>query len=274
VFAAPVERVYLPIVQTHTPLIEGADGTLYGYASPHRRTYSVPYYNWRAYPEDCENANFWPMVRGQAVDPDMVEACDNGQRWLLIYNEPELDHFPATPEEAALFVRDWADRWSGPIACCGNFYADGNGTMTGLEWFLSFVAESGNTPPIDYIHLHVYETDSVDVGTLQAWRTVADVMTLPIIVTEAGTRVGAQYTADDVAAQLPVFLTTVEDVLQPVTLMWFSDYLQAWVLGDGTAWHNFNLTTIDGALTVVGEAWEAYTGRRLIDDRQTTPPAR
>lgn len=270
--AAPIERVYLPIIATYTPFIEDADVTLYGYATPHRRTYGVAFYNWRAIPEDCENENFWPMVRGQVVDPDMVEACDNGRRLLLIYNEPELDHYAATPQEAARFVRDWAIRWAGPIACCGNFYADGDGAITGLEWFLSFVAESDTTPPIDYIHMHVYETDSVDVGTLQAWRIVADVMALPIIVTEAGTRVGTQYTADDVAPRLPVFLATVEDVLQPVTLMWFSDYLQPGALGGDTPWHVLNLTEIDGTLTVVGEAWQTYTQRSIADDRQTKTP--
>jgi hypothetical protein len=273
VFAAPIERVYLPIVQTHTPLIEGADVTLYGYATPHRRAYSVPFYNWRAIPDDCENENFWPMVRGQVVDPSMVEACDNGRRWLLIYNEPELDHFSATPAEAALFVRDWADRWSGPIACCGNFYHQSGG-RDGLDWFLDFIAESGDDPPIDAIHLHVYAWLSVDVDRLHAWRTVADAHGWPIHVTESAIFTSRDHPPDEVAAALPGFLTTVEGVLQPVTLMWFSDYLQPWVLGDGVPWHHFNLTAIDRALTPVGEAWEAYTGRRVADDRQTKTPSR
>lgn len=202
VFAAPIERVYLPIVQTHTPLIEGADTTLYGYSTPHRRAYNVPFYNWRAIVEDCENKHFWPMVRGQAVDPDMVDACDNGQRWLLIYNEPELDHFSATPAEAAVFVRDWADRWTGPVACCGNFYHISGG-RDGLDWFLDFLAESGDNPQIDAIHLHVYAWLSVDVGRLHAWRTVADVHGWPIHVTEAGIFTSRDYPPDEVAAALP-----------------------------------------------------------------------
>ena len=36
--AAPIERVYLPIVSKYTPLIEGADVTLYGYATQHEVT--------------------------------------------------------------------------------------------------------------------------------------------------------------------------------------------------------------------------------------------
>ena len=256
--------VYLPDVRKEYPEIDGADNLrpVYGYASPHRRAYDVPFYNWRAIPEDCANPNFWPMVRGQPVDPAMVEACDNGTRWLLIYNEPELSHFSATPAEAARFVRDWANRWSGPIACCGNFYHISGG-RDGLEWFLDFMEASADDPPIDAIHLHVYAWLEVDVDRLYMWRTVADLYGWPVHITEAGIFTSQDYPPAEVAAALPGFLGTLEDVFgyRLLTLKWFSDYLQPWVLGDGIAWHNFNLTTIDGALTVVGEAWQEWIGR-------------
>ena len=268
VWAAPVEEVHLPMILKQQPdAIEGADSTLYGYATPMKRAYRVPYFNWDARPRDCTNDNFWPLVRGQSVSPGMVDACDNGRRLLLIYNEPELTDYSATPEEAARFVRDWADRWSGPIACCGNYY---HSTVhgDGLEWFLAFVAASDNAPPIDYIHMHVYALLTVDVDRLEAWRAVADTYGWPIIVTESGVFPDRDYLPEDVAAALPDFLATVEDVLRPTTLMWFSDYVPPWALGDVTAWHHFNLTEIDASLTVVGEAWEAYTGHKIDNDRQ------
>lgn len=259
--AAPIERVYLPVITTYTPFIEGADVTLYGYATPHRRTYDVPFYNWRAIPEDCENQNFWPMVRGQPIEPDMIEKCDNGQRLLLIYNEPELDHYSATPEEAARFVRDWANRWTGPIACCGNFYHASNGS-DGLDWFLDFIEESGDNPPIDAIHLHVYAWLEVDVDRLKMWKEISDIYQWPIHVTESGIFTSRDYPPEEVAEALPSFLVTIEEALQPATLMWFSDYLQPWVLGGETAWHHFNLTEVDGSLTVVGQAYYDYISGR------------
>ena len=117
-----VNMVYLPIVSAQAEVsasTKSIDRTLYGLASPHRRSYTVPFYNWRAIAQDCQNPNFWPMVRGQAIESNMLSECDNGTRWLLIYNEPELDHFSATPKQAASFVHEWASKWEGPVSCCG-----------------------------------------------------------------------------------------------------------------------------------------------------------
>lgn len=263
--AGVIYSVYAPMVNPYyRPMIEGADATLYGYSTPHRRTYDVPFYNWRAFVADCDNEHFWPMVRGQAVEPGMVDACDNGRRTLLIYNEPELGHFTASPKDAVLFVRDWSDRWTGPIACCGNFYGRVGGfPLSGLEWMLTFISEYhiayGVVPPIDAIHMHVYQGGALDVALLAEWRALADAYDWQIIVSESG--VSTALTPEQAAAALPAFLDTVEDTLRPSTLMWFSDYLQPWVLGDGIPWHILNLTNVDGSLTPVGEAWYQYIGK-------------
>ena len=260
--------VFLPMVYGVTG-VTAEDGIVYGYASPHQRMYDVPFYNWQAIPAFCANAHYMPMVRrkpGEAVGD-----CDNGHRRLLVFNEPELGHYSASPEEAAAFLHRWAQTWAGPIACCGNFYGDGGGTLTGLEWFLAFVAAYqdayGTPPPIDAIHMHVYEQGALDIGALQAWRKMATWGGWDIIVSESGTFPSEAYTVEEIAARLPGFLTATEDILQPAMLMWFSDYLQPWVLGRGTAWHRMNLTEIDEALTPVGAAWEAHTGQRYSEDR-------
>lgn len=263
--AGVIYRVYVPMVNPYyRTMIEGADATLYGYATPHRRTYDVAYYNWRAIVEDCANENFWPMVRGQLIDPGMLAACDNGRRTLLIYNEPELGHFTASPKDAVLFVRDWSDRWTGPIACCGNFYGRVGGfPLSGLEWMRIFIIEYhiafAVAPPINAIHMHVYAGGGLDLALLAEWRALADAYGWQIIVSESG--VSTALTPEEAAAALPSFLATVEDTLRPSTLMWFSDYLQPWVLGDGTPWHILNLTNVDGRLTPVGEAWYQYIGQ-------------
>lgn len=61
-----------------------------------------------------------------------MDGCNDG-RMLLVYNEPELGHYSATPDEAAVFLHEWAQVWVGPVACCGNYFADGGGALTGLE---------------------------------------------------------------------------------------------------------------------------------------------
>ena len=266
IHSAVIHRVYLPLVllEDNKPVI-GAGATIYGYATPHRRVYrSAPFYNWGAYPQFCANSNYWPMVRGQRIAGTIVEACDDGLRLLLVYNEPELGHFSATPAQAAIFLRDWANRWSGPLACCGNFYADGGGSLSGLAWFKNFIAEyavrNGAPPPLAFIHLHVYEFRQVDTELLKAWRNVADEYGWGVIVSESGTFPTDDYPPVDVAKRLPDFLVTVENELEPDYLFWFSDFLQPWALGRETAWHHFNLTNIDNSLTPVGEAWQRYTG--------------
>ena len=263
--------VFLPLIFAKEQDIRGEDAIIYGYASPHSRMYRVPFYNWSARSQLCANKNFWPMLRGQGVDPDLLEKCNDGQRTLLLYNEPELGHFSASPQEAADMLHEWASLWTGPIACCGNFYGDGGGELTGLEWFLAFVAAYqdtyGTAPPIDAIHMHVYEQGALDVAALQAWRKLATWGGWVVIVSESGTFPSEAYTVDEIAARLPGFLSEVEDVLQPDMLMWFSDYIQPWALGRGTAWHRLNLTEADGSLTPVGEAWEAWTGRTIDEDR-------
>jgi hypothetical protein len=190
-----------------------------------------------------------------------LAACDNGRRTLLIYNEPELGHYSATPKQAAVFVKDWSIRWTGPVACCGNFYGRVGGTAySGLEWMLTLIEEYhiayGTVPPIDAIHMHVYEIDGLDLALLAEWRALANAYGWQIIVSESG--VSTALTPEEAAAALPAFLSTVEDTLRPSTLMWFSDYLQPWVLGGDTPWHVLNLTNVDGSLTPVGEAWYQY----------------
>lgn len=263
--AAVLHYAYLPIAQmANDGAIEGADTRpIYGYASPHRRTYNVPHYNWHALPAYCANRNFWPLVRGQIVASDMVARCDDGQRMLLIYNEPELAHYHATPRQAVEYIANWRAQWTGPIACCGNFYARTGGDLSGLEWMLTLIEEyhiaHGIVPPIDAIHLHVYEQGPLDVGLLAEWRNLANAYGWQMIVTESGTFPSDKYTPDEIAARLPAFVAQVEEILRPDVLMWFSDYLQPDALGTETDWHNLNLTNIDGSTTVVGQAWETYT---------------
>lgn len=266
VSAAIIEKVYLPIISGPT-LIEGADSTLYGYASPHRREYNVTYYNWRALTEDCMNENFWPMARGQPIASDMIEVCDNGNRTLLLYNEPELDHYPATPEEAVFFVRDWADKWSGPVLCCGNLYSSSGG-RDGLEWFLSFLEAYGDRPPIDGIHVHVYAWLAVDKDRLVAWKALADANEWQIHVTESGMFTSQSYPPEEIAKAIPKFLDETGEILRPVTWMWFSDYLKEGALGGSIDWHNFNLTDASEAVTVVGKAWETHTNSSIQNDRR------
>lgn len=268
VHGAVVATVYLPIVLTASE-VTGAitDRPIYGYASPHRRRYNVPYYNWGQYPKDCLNPNYWPMARGQ-MSYD-ITGCDDGQRTLLLYNEPELGSFSATPKQAVAFVDSWL-WWSGPIACCGNFYGDGGGDLTGLQWFLSWIVEyhrtHGTVPPIDAIHLHVYEQDALDLPLLALWRDVADAYGWRIIVSESGVS-PHRNTPYEVAQKLPAFLAEVETVLQPDVLMWFSDYITD-AFGDGTPWHHLNLTDIDGNLTAAGQAWEFYTQTSIDGARE------
>ena len=260
--------VFLPMVYGVTG-VTAEDSTIYGYASPHQRFYDVPFYNWQAVPTFCANQHYMPMMRRKPGES--VAGCDDGRRRLLIFNEPELGHYSASPQDAAEFVHSQAQAWTGPMACCGNFYGDGGGELTGLEWFLAFVAAYqdayGTAPPIDAIHLHVYEQGALDMAALQAWRKVADWGGWAIIVSESGTFPSEAYTVDEIAARLPGFLSEVEDTLRPDMLMWFSDYLQPWALGRGTAWHRLNLTEANASLTPVGEAWEAHTGRRIGEDR-------
>ena len=260
--------VFLPMVYGVTG-VTAEDSIIYGYASPHQRFYSVPFYNWQAVPAFCANQHYMPMMRRKPGES--VAGCDDGRRRLLVFNEPELGHYSASPEEAATFLHEWAQQWTGPVACCGNFYGDGGGTLTGLEWFLAFAAAYqdayGTPPPIEAIHMHVYEQGALDMAALQAWRKVATWGGWAIIVSESGTFPSEVYTVDEIAARLPGFLSEVEDTLQPYMLMWFSDYLQPWALGRGTAWHRLNLTEMDGSLTPVGEAWETWTGRKYNGDR-------
>lgn len=278
----PVEPLPLPLPlpivvgDIYLPMIHGVTGvtaenaTVYGYASPHKRRYNVPYYNWSQRPDDCINPNYWPMARGQ-MDYE-ISICDNGDRMLLLYNEPELGSFSATPRQATAFVNSWS-WWSGPSACCGNFYGDGGGDLTGIQWFLTFVTEyhiaHGIVPPIDYIHLHVYEQDGLDLDTLAMWRDVADAYGWGIIISESGTMPRPDYPPEVIAERLPGFLALIERELQPEYLFWFSDYLFPWALGGPpqAAWHRLNLTDVNGNLTPVGAAWETYTGRRIDEDR-------
>lgn len=267
--AAIVHELYLPVIVNVHAAVIGADATIYGYASPHRRTYEHSvFYNWAAYARDCVNPNFWPMVRGQAIQATMIDACDDG-RTLLVYNEPELGSFSATPTQAAIFVRYWSKTWSGPVACCGNFYSDGGGDLTGVQWFIDFVkaylSMYGELPQLSAIHLHVYEHRTLDMGDLKAWRIMADIWGWSIIVSESGTFPSDTYTPDEIAARLPGFLAEVEDTLQPDHLIWFSDYVKPWALGGPpqAAWHNLNLTNADNTLTPVGEAWQRYTGETI-----------
>lgn len=263
---AQTYRIYTPIVLAESEIMPADDlRPIYGYASPHRRTYDVPFYNWNALARDCVNPHFWPMVRGQTVAADMVSVCDNGQRFLLIYNEPELTHYPATPKQAAAFVHGWAAQWTGPIACCGNFYSDVGVTIPGAQWFVEFVEAYqelyGTLPPLAAMHIHIYEYRGLNVDDLRTWRAIADRYKLRIIITESGTFPSELYPPEDVAERLPGFLAEVESVLKPDVLMWFSDYLQPWILGGDVAWHNLNLTEVDGTQTVVGKAWQEWITR-------------
>lgn len=269
---AIVERLYLPLVMAGE-VTGAAERPVYGYASPHRRAYTdVPFYNWYALPEFCSGASYWPMVRGQVVDIEMTSACDDGERMLLIYNEPELGHYHAEPREAVAFVYDWRQQWSGPIACCGNFYGDGGGELTGLQWMLTFVTEyhiaHGMVPPLTAIHLHVYEIRTLDLDLLADWRDLADAYGYKLIVSESGTFPSDEYTPDEIAAELPIFLAEVEETLRPDVLIWFSDYITD-AFGDGTHWHHMNLTNVDGSLTVVGQAWEAWTQTTIANARSS-----
>lgn len=257
-----VYRVHLPFVKgADLPLVEGADATLYGYASPHRRAYEVTHYNWGAFVASCENANFWPMIwshRNTAPD-----ACNDG-RMLLILNEPEApEQANTTPEQAAALVREWTVRWQGPIACCGTGYIDG-----GVRWFFDFLAAYdrlyGEVPEIDYLHIHVYaySDNTLNVDALRGWKVLSEVYGWPILVTEAGTN--PWLGMDNAAEHLPSILATIEEELQPVTLFWFSDYLQPNVnVGGWWPWWNLSLTNIDNSLTPVGEAWQRYTGETI-----------
>ena len=267
---AVVFSVFGPMVMTGR-LVNGeqSDRPTYGYASPHRRVYmNAPFYNWRAFTEECAVSDFyWPMVRGQPLVSNMVDVCDDGSRTLLIYNEPELGRYHAEPDEAVIFVHDWAERWHGPIVCCGNFYDRVMGAQySGLGWFRAFVAEweeqYGSPPPLAALHLHVYEFRSLNLPVLEEWRALADDYGWPIYVTESGTFPSEAYSPEEVAARLPGFLGGVEQVLQPAVVMWFSDYIEAGALGpDAAAWERFNLYTKDGALTVVAKAWQAWIYR-------------
>lgn len=256
-----LETVFLPYVIGGFEVSSGeVRRPIYGYASPHQRVYDVPFYNWGQYPRYCDNPNYWPMARGQ-MNHDISE-CDDGQRTLLLYNEPELGSFSATQRDAVAFIDSWT-WWTGPLACCGNFYADGGGDLTGLQWFLTMITEyhiaHGIVPPIDAIHLHVYEQSELDLETLRMWRDVADAYGWYIIVSESGVSPNL-YMPDEIAAKLPVFLTQVEATLRPRVLMWFSDYITD-AFGDGTPWHRLNLTNADRSITVVGEAWYEYIAR-------------
>lgn len=255
--------LYLPFVLTGTEQIKGAKSIVYGYASPHRRSYNVPFYNWGAYPSDCLNSNYWPMARGQRIASSFVESCDTGKRMLLLYNEPELGHFSATPAEAAKFVHEWRARWAGPMACCGNFYTDGGGDFTGPEWFFEFteiyIAEYGGLPPIQAIHFHVYEHRKIELDSLRSWGLFAEAYGIPLIVSESGTFPTDEYTPEQIANRLPFFLGQLESTLPQIgVLMWFSDYIAPGALKDSTKWENSNLTTIDGRETVVGVAWKKW----------------
>lgn len=272
----PVYKVYLPVVNAQAEVsasTKSTDRPLYGFGSPHRRSYPVPFYDWRAYDPLCSFENYWPMVRdNKGVEPAPSRECDNGRRWLLVYNEPELDHFSATPKEAVSFVHSWSQKWDGPIVCCGNFYHISGG-KDGLKWFKTFLAEYvvryDDLPPISAISIHIYAFKHVDMKRLQEWRSLSEQYGWPIFVTESGVFPSEKYTPDEIAEALPEFLDEIIVELGPslYILMWFSDYLQEWVLGGDTAWHHLNLTNIDGTLTVVGIAWEQYSATRYLSDR-------
>lgn len=256
-----VHELFLPMLALPESVI-GADAKpIYGYATPHRRVYDVPFYNWGAYPMYCANANYWPMVRRKPAET--TAGCDDGQRTLMLFNEPELGHFPATPTEAAQFTHGVV--WSGPVVCCGNFYGDGGGILTGLAWFREYIAQYAvrydEAPPLAGVHLHVYEVGDLDLDALQEWRAIAEQYGWYIVVSESGTFPTPDYLPADVAERLPAFLSVVEDTLRPEYLFWFSDYLQPWALGGSTAWHHFNLTEIDASPTVVGDAWFVWIRR-------------
>lgn len=272
-----IRTVYLPIVSAQAEVstaTKSIDRSLYGFGSPHRRSYSVPFYDWRAHDPLCAFENYWPMVRDsqQIQSLPSHEKCDNGRRWLLLYNEPELDHFSATPKEAVALVREWSIKWSGPLACCGNFYHISGG-RDGLKWFKAFVAEYvvryDELPPIGAISIHIYAFREIEVERLREWRALSEQYGWPIFVTEAGIFPSTEYTPEEIAEALPKFLSGITAELGATLyiLMWFSDYLQEWVLGRDTAWHHLNLTNVDGSLTVVGAAWEQYTGTRYLSER-------
>lgn len=256
-----VYSVYLPNI---TNIVSGAQGqarTIYGVGSPHRKSYEyIPHYNWTATEWQCEaSATYIPMITKNSTQ-SFPEVCNDG-RMVLIENEPELARI--SPYSIALLVNKVSLVWKGDIACCNVYYGDIHGVMSGILWMETFYdvyAKSfGEDAPVDAISIHIYESPSLTIDLLKNWRKLADERGVKLIVTEAGTFPVKNADPERVAARLPAFLDIVQKTIQPDMLLWFSDYIKPWVLGDGTAWHHLNLFNEDGTLTVVGEAYEQYT---------------